>query len=164
MKPANNFNKSRRNIPAIIMLIAGLGFLIACSSNYGVLRTDPEVTKTFKARNPDPGYTYYYFDTQTDPQAIVGIHTDYTLASNVWTKVDLERISVERLFERVLMSPSTLFYGATLISPEGKQMGVWFSASSGATIKMRSENVIAYIRPWQPESNESDSDKIRPVP
>jgi hypothetical protein len=165
MKPSIDFIQTRWNLAATIFLIAGLGLLSACSSNFGVLRTDPEVTRTFKSRSPDPDYTYYYFRNPIHPIAIVGISKDYTLDSDVWTKVDESRVSLESLLERVLMSNKTLFYGARLISPTGEKMGVWFSPSSGATIKMRNENVIEYIRPWPPESVESDNrDGKRIVP
>jgi hypothetical protein len=154
MKLKKDQTKLHDRIGIIVLLIIGLCFLTACSSDYGVLRTDPEVTKTFKSRNPYPGYNYYFTRNAIHPQAIMGIDKEYTLKSKIWTEVDSSGVSLEQLLERVLMSKYTSLYGANLISPDDKKMGVWFSPSSGATIKMGSEYEIEYVRIWPIESPE----------
>ena len=157
--------KSPNHLKIIALIIIAIGLFTGCGAKYGVLRTNPEVTATFKSRTPDPDYTYYYYRNAVNPKVIIGIDKDYTLTSDLWIKVDPERVTVERLLERLLMSQMTTFYGANLISPDGKIMGVWFSASSGATIKMRSEYEIEYVRPWPveaPEGSKSKSPIISP--
>ena len=151
MKLNEDQTKLHDRIGIIVLLIIGLCLLTACSSDYGVLRTDPEVTKTFVSRNPYPDYNYYYTRNAIHPQAIMGLDKEYTLKSDIWTEVDSDSVPLEQLLERLLMSKSQALSGANLISPNDKKMGVWFATSSGATIKMRSEYEIEYVRPWPPE-------------
>ena len=130
------------------------------TGNYGVLRTDPEVNKEFKHNRAFENHRYYYYGWIGAPDAVIGIQNDYTLLSNLWKAVDLDRISLQVLKDRMLNRDPTNFDGAILKDGAGNRMGVWFSDASGATIKMAGDKQIEFIRPL-PRPIERDDDPFR---
>ena len=132
----------------------------ATSGNYGVLRSNPEVTREFKHSRPFENHRYYYFGWIGEPDAVIGIQNDYTLLSRLWKPVDLDRISLQVLKDRMLNRDPTNFNGAVLKDSAGNRMGVWFSDARGATIKMAGDKQIAFIRP-HPRPIERDDDPFR---
>lgn len=144
-------------------LVASLVLLGACASgNYGVLRTDPEAEKNFKARRALENHTYYYYGFAGRPEAVIGIRNDYTLESDLWYPVDLEQTPLGVLTDRMMRRDPTNFQGAVLKDPSGNPMGVWFSDSPGATIRMAGEKRIAYIRPYPRRIERDDADRNWP--
>ena len=92
---------------------------------------------------------------------MIGIHRDYNLESALWYEVDLGQVPLRLLVDRMMRREPTNFRGAVLKDPAGNRMGVWFSDSPGATIKMAGEKQIAFIRPY-PRPIERDDADIRP--
>jgi ATP-dependent exoDNAse (exonuclease V) alpha subunit len=156
MKPMKKTNS------AISVWMAALLLAACAAGNYGVLRTNPEVERTFKARQALEGHTYYYYGWIGEPDAVIGIHEDYTLESNRWIRVDLEETPVGLLMDRMTRRDPTNFRGAVLKDPDGNRMGVWFSDSPGATIGMAGDKRIAYITPYPRRIERDDDDRVRP--
>ena len=153
-------NRSKNMIAILVCLLTFQ--LAAClsSGNYGVLRSDPEVTREFKHSRAFENHQYYYFGWIGEPDAVIGIQNDYTLLSSLWKKVDLERISLQVLKDRMLNRDPTNFSGAILKDPAGNRMGVWYSDANGASIKMAGDKQIEFIRPL-PRPIERDDDPLR---
>jgi len=160
LKRAGHFKGRHILIVLIACLFAIQTAGCLSTGNYGVLRTDPEVNKEFKHSRVFENHRYYYHGWIGEPDAVIGIQTDYTLLSRLWKAVDLERISLQVLKDRMLNRDPTNFDGAVLKDAAGNRMGVWFSDASGATIKMAGDKQIEFIRPL-PRPIERDDDPFR---
>ena len=78
-----------RLFPAVSIFLMGLIAFSGCSmSNYGKLKSTPEVTRAFEAYQILPGHKYYYRGTYSQPVVIVGINKNYELNSKLWVEID----------------------------------------------------------------------------
>lgn len=137
-------NHSIKLFPGII----GLAFLfLSCAINYGSLSTNTKVTRYFKTGFIPEAYTYYYNGWKGEPYAIIGLKPGYDFESKTWKRFDPGQQSVRTLINRMYNRESTRFHGAWILDPEGEQIGIWFSDSRSATIKMSGKNRIAFITP-----------------
>ena len=146
--PGTNFKSEpfiKRSLIALAMIFVIP--IIACSQDFGRLRSSPEVTLKFKQYQVDENLNYYFFGWQGEPTAIIGLQKDITLESDQWQRIDFSDISLQTLVDRIGGRSSVNRSGAIIVDPQGNQMGVWFAGGGTATIKMAGEKRIAYISP-----------------
>jgi hypothetical protein len=135
------------------LVLGFLAFLVSCSmADYGILRTNSETGLQFKKGRVLADHTYYYYGWKGEPDAIVAIHEDYRIASELWTVFDPADGALDALVARMTARETTRFKGAEIYDRQGNRLGVWWSDAWGATIKMspQDDKVIAFIRPWPP--------------
>jgi len=59
-----------------------------------MLVRDHEANDIFKSYQILPDHRYYYSGAEGRPDAIMGIHPDYTLETTQWTEIDLTERSL----------------------------------------------------------------------
>ncbi len=140
---------AKMSIILILMLSFSLTLFVypAEAKSYGWLVKNNKIERKFKSGKIPRGYSYYFRGWKGEPEAIIGIKHGYTLKSKQWKFFNPKKISVRTLILRMYKRESTHFYGAWIIDHRGRKMGIWFSDSEGAKIKMAGKTKIAYISP-----------------
>ena len=140
-----------RLYPAIILFFTVLLVLSGCSvSNYGKLKSNPEVTQTFQAYQILPDHKYYYRGTYSRPFVIVGINEKYELNSTLWVEIDPKSKDFRTLIDRVSLQGSggtTHPWGFTILDKSGNDVGVWYSASRAAAVDIDEKGRIVNLSP-----------------
>jgi len=140
-------------IPAVLLLLTA-----GCQKNYGRLDRSLEIDKLFEASQVLPDYHYYYAGGQNNPQAIIGIHKDYSQTNRSWTS--MPELTAETLKKRVAamtgeMGRAGITYGGVIYSPAGVQVGIWYSKSHETTIKFGENREISVGLPkWKDDEQQ----------
>jgi hypothetical protein len=135
-------------VGAILLMLTAVFF--GCSTNYGRLRLSTEVDNNFKDAVVLPDHKYYYSGSDVRPRAILAVHNSYTLRTRLWKEVDID---VRQLRKWILYMNdqfpeyATRTYGSRVVDPEGKQVGVWYSAWNRTPVKMLGQNEVAIYPP-----------------
>jgi hypothetical protein len=135
--------------------VFGIGLLITLSScatsNYGQLQASPEITKMFDDNRILSDHFYYYSGLQGVPDAIIGIHSSYSLKSKIWQQVDLSSQMLKKWVYRMTYVHIVTPRGAWILGPEGNRIGVWYSARHQATVRVEQGNRVVIAPPLPPE-------------
>ncbi len=117
----------------IVCVIITVFFLSGCSGRHdrGRLIKNSNVKGAFEAYQVLPDYNYYYSGPKNYPRAVIGIRKEYLLESKFWKPVEL---TPEQLKKWLTWRGSTHIYernhyGGDIISPAGKQIGIWYTVS-----------------------------------
>lgn len=134
------------------LCIGLLMMLCSCTAaNYGKLQASPEVTKVFDDHRIVADHRYYYSGLQGVPDAIMGLHTNYTLKSKLWQAVDFDSQLLNTWVNRMayvhLVSPR----GAWILDPDGNRIGVWYSARHQTRVRVEKGNHVFIAAPIPPE-------------
>ena len=140
-----------RLFPAIILLFTVPIALIGCSmSNYGKLKSTPEVTRAFEAYQILPGHKYYYRGTYSQPVVIVGINENYELNLKLWVQIDPKSQDFRTLIQRVSlqgMGSTVQPWGFRILDKAGNYVGVWYSALRAAAVQINETRQIVNLQP-----------------
>ena len=135
--------------------VIGLGLLfLLCScagSNYGKLESSQEITKIFDNHRIIADHLYYYSGLQGVPDAIVGIHSNYSLKSKTWQQADLTSLLLKKWVYRMTYVHLVTPRGAWILGPDGNRIGVWYSARHQATVRVEKDNRLVIVPPLPPE-------------
>ncbi len=146
----SKINRSRL-FPAIILFFTVPIALIGCSmSNYGKLKSTPEVTRAFEAYQILPGHKYYYRGTYSRPVVIAGINENYKLNSKLWIEIDPKSKDFRKLIDKVSLQGSgstTDPWGFTILDNSGRDVGVWYSAIRAAAVDINENGQIVNLSP-----------------
>ena len=136
---------------AIIIIFICSAALSSCSiSDYGRLKSNPEVTEAFEAFRKLPDHKYYYRGTSSRPLAIAGINRNYELSSKLWVEIDPDSPDFRTLIERVSLQGSgstTQPWGFTILDKAGNEVGVWYSAIRAAAVEIDENGRIVNLSP-----------------
>ena len=134
--------------------VIGLGLLFllcACaSSNSGKLEASQEVTKIFDNYQILSDHSYYYSGMQNLPDAIVGIHSSYSLKSKTWQEIDFSSFLLRKLVERMSYVHMVTPRGAWILDPDGNRIGVWYSGRYQTTVRVGEDNHVVVVPPPAP--------------
>ena len=61
------------------LVLISIGIIAGCTSKYGRIQRNTEVTELFETQQILPDHTYYYNGFEAIPYVIVGIDNQYTL-------------------------------------------------------------------------------------
>ncbi|MFO7706983.1 MAG: hypothetical protein R6V84_02335 [Desulfobacterales bacterium] len=146
-----------RNRLFILRLLVVLGLVVstaaACSTaNRGGLHNSREVGRAFDTLHAFPNHRYWYYVNENSPYAVVGLNAPYRLEDKLWTEVDPESKTFEKVVGLVKDFPvrGSFTYGAYILDPQGQQIGVWYS-SMNAGVKVDLETKLVSITtgmPW----------------
>ena len=137
----------------LVSVAAALALLVsACAGNNAALRNSREVGHAFEVLHAYPGYRYWYLNQENAPYAVVGLLTEYTIQDKMWTAVDPNSKTFEKVVGLVqnFPVPGGVTYGAYIIDRYGQTMGVWYSSMS-AGIQVNPETKLVSIMtgtPW----------------
>jgi hypothetical protein len=136
---------------AIILFYVIFFALSGCSSsNYGNLKSQPEVTQSFETYQILPGHKYYYRGTHSRPIVIVGIKDRYVLDSKLWVAIDPQSPDFRAWIEKVsLQGQGNAIepWGFVILDPAGNDVGVWYSAIRAATVEITETGQITKLLP-----------------
>ena len=137
----------------LLSAAAALALLMsACAGNNAALRNSREVGHAFEVLHAYPGYRYWYLNQENAPYAVVGLLSEYTIQDMMWTAVDPNSKTFEKVVGLVqnFPVPGGVTYGAYIIDRYGQTMGVWYSSMS-AGIQVNPETKLVSIMtgtPW----------------
>ena len=150
---SNTIQKSEikfQRLSAVIGL--GLFFLLcSCASpNHGKLEASQEVTKMFDNNQILSDHSYYYSGMQAVPDAIVGIHSSYSLKSKTWQQVDFSSFMLGKAVDRMTYVYMVAPRGAWILGPDGNRIGVWYSGRHQTTVRVGEDNHVVVVPPPPP--------------
>ena len=139
-------------ISAVICALAGC----TASASRGSLQRDRDLDNQFLRYEVVPDHRYYSSGGYDKPNAILGIHNDYELVSNLWQPVPISSAQLEKWIRTI--APEDYrgrvgYFAAYILDPDGKRVGIWYSIQSTTTINFLEGNRIEVDTPnlWQPD-------------
>lgn len=140
-----------RTRAAIVLLLMVPVMLAGCiAGDYGRLQSNSEVLRKFQNYQVLPNHNYFYRGTFNTPIAIVGIDKKYQLDLALWVPVDPQSDSFRTIIQRiglVVSGGSVEPWGFDILDQNGNVIGVWYSASRAATVKVNANNQIEMLSP-----------------
>jgi len=141
----------RRFFTAIILFAMILIPLGGCTlSNYGKLKSNPEVKQSFETYQILPNHKYYFRGAKSRPTVIVGINESYELNLKLWVQIDPESEDFRTIIDRVSlqgMGTTAEPWGFNIIDHAGNYVGVWYSAIRAAAVKVNENRQIVNLQP-----------------
>lgn len=132
----------------LFLLLGGCAATVPQGQQGHLIRSD-EVRKIFESNTVLPDHVYYYSGPEAEPEAIIGIHADFTLQGRYWYRVALTQ---EKLQDWNRMIDNThrfrnSYGGARIMAPDGRPAGVWFSKFDHTVIRFPDEKTILMYTP-----------------
>ena len=146
-----SMTNKRRFFTAIILFAMILITLSGCAlSNYGKLKSNPEVKQSFETYQILPNHKYYFRGAKSRPTVIVGINENYELNLKLWVQIDPESEDFRIIIDRVSlqgMGTTVEPWGFNIIDHAGNYVGVWYSAIRAADVKVNENRQIVNLQP-----------------
>lgn len=146
-------HKRRPPASLLVFILLFSGALLGSCSSMGLngrLQRSPEVTEAFKAHKPLPNYRYYHIGWENNPYAIIAVDRSYTLAGRLWTEFTPDSQELRKLTSALYNNYDYYPYGAYILDPAGKRVGVWYSAIQWANVRVNDETRTVEILPDTP--------------
>jgi len=145
-------NKALQKLLLVITIISL--FLSGCASyaNYGTFRRDRDLYNMFLSYQVLPDYNYYTSGGYDKPNAILGVHKDYLMITDVsWRSIpNVSSAQVEKWIRTIDpddRGPGHDYFAYYILDPEGKQVGFWYSIQKHTVVKFLEENKIEVYPP-----------------
>ena len=146
-----SMTNKRRLFTAIILFSMILIALSGCTmSNYGKLKSNPEIKQSFETYQALPNHKYYFRGVKSRPTVIVGINENYELNLKLWVQIDPESEDFRRLIDIVsLQGGGTTIqpWGFRILDKVGNDVGVWYSAIRAAAVEINEKGQIVNLSP-----------------
>jgi len=153
MKTAIHLKKYLINVFIMVVLFMFLG----CMANFCRYKVSSDIQKTFETFQVLADHVYYFTGSTTRPDAVMGLHKSYILTSaDLWSEVKDINKELKFWVQQMSNNPSWPTYGYTILDPNGKQIGIYYSAFDTAPVKMEGENKVSVYLP------DKDSTKTGP--
>ena len=141
----------RKLFAVIILSYIALTVFGGCTmSNYGKLKSTPEVKQSFETYQVLPNHKYYFRGVKSKPSVIVGINENYELNLKLWVPVDPNSEDFRIIIDRVSLQGMGRAYepwGFRILDPDGNDVGVWYSAISNAAVQINENRQITNLQP-----------------
>ena len=157
----------------LLLVIAAISFFppgCAGSGNYGTFQRDRDFDKMFLSYQVLPDYKYYTSGGYDKPNAILGIHRDYQLVSELWQSIpDVDSTQIKKWISTIDpedRGSGHSYFASYILDPEGKQVGFWYSIQKFTVVKFLDENKIEVYTPdlIQPgDEFSSDGNRVGPI-
>lgn len=146
----------------LLLIILSLATLSGCAGIYGSLKKNGEVNLIFKSYQVLTDYTYYYSGPKGRPDAIMGIHRNYTLQTTQWTQIDLTTDQLKKWVQYFdsYYGTNTSYYpfGYQILDHEGNVVGIWYSIWNHTTVEVKADNQIVVFPPAKKSIHPFDAD------
>jgi len=144
-------------IAALFIAVAGL--LAGCATNgtYGTLERSQELNQKFLNYEILPDYNYYSSGGYDRPNAILGIHKDYQLVSDLWAPAQISSAQMQKWIQAI--DPESYrgpvgYFAAYILDPDGKKVGIWYSIQNTTTVKfLEGKKIEVYTPNVSPRMN-----------
>ncbi len=142
--------------PASVLVLFVLIFaLSACAGNYGRIQENGQVNQLFKSYQVLKDHRYYISGPESRPEAILGVHQDYTLETTQWTQVSLTEKQLKEWVDGLNFYFHDLRhnypYGSVILDPSGKQVGIWYSIWDYTPVIFKGDKVVQIYPPIMPD-------------
>lgn len=145
-----------KTLQYVLLLFLAVLFVTGCArfEQFGNLTRSDEVKEIFESATVLPDYTYYYSGPEARPDAIMALKNTFTLANeeNLWIKVDITKKMLEdwNLVIRNEYRIKAPYYGFRILTPDGREAGVWYSKYEYTVIKTPEPDSIIIYTPVEP--------------
>ncbi|MDX9833889.1 MAG: hypothetical protein RBT36_01585 [Desulfobulbus sp.] len=138
-------------LPALFTLL----LLTGCTGGppAGAWVADPQVRQLFESGTLLPDHSYYYLGSFGAPDSIMAIDNRYTLRSQVWAgaKVDQHLLNGWlQWYRSEHHPPGCQFRGGRILTPDGRQAGVWYSQNIVNIVRLPEPGVLEVFQPHSP--------------
>jgi len=143
-----NNHASTGNSPIHLVIVIALSllvltFLTGCFANYGKYKISRDVAKMFESLQVPGEYKYYYAGPDKEPDALMGLHRDYTLNNDLWKETDMDSKQLKKWIDEInLVGNPISVQGRHILDPNGKIIGIYYSKGEGGPVKMESGNQV----------------------
>jgi hypothetical protein len=145
MTIAINKNNPIEKILLISLAMVIMALLISCSGSYGSLKLDKQAQEEFESNRLPMEYKYYYYGFDTAPYVIFGIEPKYEIHSKMWREAAPDTKEFKEMVRWIWEDYGYKKFGADILDPNGKKVGILYSAISQTTVKFLGDNQIAVI-------------------
>jgi hypothetical protein len=132
-------------ISSLIMI-----FVWGCLENYGRLKRSEDVKTAFETGQLPSDYHYHFYGNRNHPFAMMGLDPDWTLKSKMWRPVELNtdefKYMAKWVWEDIGYSRGGK-YGAQILDPEFVKIGIIYTASWMATVKVDKDTKTVEVMP-----------------
>jgi hypothetical protein len=144
MRESNVKNKNflNREVVVISLIMVSFALLIGCSGSFGSLNRSQQVQEEFEANRLPMEYKYYYLGYDTYPYVIFGIEPKYEMNSEMWRTTAPDTAEFKALTEAVWEDYGYYKFGADILDPTGKKVGIIYTAVNETSIKFMANNQI----------------------
>jgi len=137
---------------ALLILLSGC----AANQNRTVIDENHKVTSIFRSGEVNQQYNYFYYGTELEPDAILGIDKTYKVETKLWTPIDLtdkqlkiwirdlDRVPGDDTFASRYMGR---YQGAYVLNPGGKVVGMWYSKVDWGVFEFPQDHTIVPFAP-----------------
>ncbi len=131
-------------LTACAVMLTGLN---GCLGSYGRVTRDPELTKAIENNTVIEGFKYYYYGYASKPWALAGIDPQYEIRSRVWREFDpkTENEKFQKMIYWMWEDYGYYTYGAHILDPSGKKVGIWYSSLNFVGVKFTKDNRIVLM-------------------
>jgi len=140
-----------RTLARGLILLVIIFALSACAGNYGRVQKSGKVDQIFKTYQVLDDYRYYISGRENLPEAILGVHQDYTLETTQWTRVSLTEQQLKEWVDGLDFYfhdfPRYNPYGYVILDPSGRQVGIWYSIWDYTPVIFKGDNVVQIYAP-----------------
>jgi hypothetical protein len=121
--------------------------LSGCFDNYGRLQRSTEVRTMFETGQLPSEYNYYFYGNRNNPYAVMGLEADWTLRSKLWGQVELSSEEFKYMTKWVWEDIGYYRYGANILDPEFEKIGIIYTSSWMAAVKVDKETKTVEVMP-----------------
>ena len=140
-----------RTLARGLILLVIIFALSACAGNYGRVQKSGKVDQIFTTYQVLDDHRYYISGPENLPEAILGVHQDYTLETTQWTRVSLTEQQLKEWVDGLDFYfhdfPRYNPYGYVILDPSGRQVGIWYSIWDYTPVIFKGDNVVQIYAP-----------------
>ena len=137
----------------LLMITVTSFFISGCAGTgkYGTLHRDRELDRMFLSYQVLPDYKYYTSGGYDKPKAILGVHKDYLLISDLWLNIpNVESAQIQKWIRTIDPEDRATghsYFAYSILDPEGRQVGFWYSIQNYTVVKFLEENKVEVYTP-----------------
>jgi hypothetical protein len=129
-------------LSALIMIV-----MSGCFKNYGRLNRSSEIQNAFESNQVPSDYRYFFYGSRNWPYAVMGLGPDYNLHSRMWRSVEPDTTEFKHMTRFVWADYGYYPYGANILDPEGQKIGIIYTSSWMAAVKVDKDNKTVEVMP-----------------
>lgn len=124
-----------------------------CAASNPYLKTSRQVTEAFESGQLPPEYRYFIPDSGQRPYILIGVLPEFAPpGGDLWRPAPDDAAPCREIVQGMQFFDEEAFglgtYGARLMLPDGRQIGVWYSARGLGTAALGPDNRLSV---WEPK-------------
>ncbi|MHB8808700.1 MAG: hypothetical protein ACYC9M_01635 [Desulfobulbaceae bacterium] len=133
----------------LLLLLPGGCAGVQTRGEKGSLVHTDDVRNIFESNTVLPDHVYYYSGPEAEPEAIIGIQAGLAFQGRYWHQVALSQGQLQSWNRRIDNAHRIRlsYRGARIMSPDGRQVGVWYSKYDHTVIRFPDANTILMYTP-----------------